>query len=93
MSGSEKHLQIHDYAQDRYLTIMKYTVYGSVILYFGRDLFIPLSVAALIGFILYPVCSWMEKRGVGRMTASLICLSLLMVLLLAVVTLLMKQFF
>jgi predicted PurR-regulated permease PerM len=80
-------------AQVHYFSIMNYVVYGSVILYFGRDLFIPISFAALISFVLYPVCSWMERRGVWRMATILISLIVLMLMLLAVFALMMKQFF
>jgi len=80
----------HDYAA---LTIMQYVLFGSLILYFGRDIFIPISFAALISFILYPICSWMERRGIGRMMAIIINVTILMVLILALVVLLVKQFF
>ncbi len=76
-----------------YLSGMQYVIFGSVILYFGRDLFIPLAFAALISFVLHPICSWMERKGVGRMTAILISVTILMLLFLSVVALLAKQFF
>ena len=46
-----------------FLKILEYIVIVSFILYFGRTLFIPLSFALLISFILYPVCGWFEKHG------------------------------
>lgn len=46
-----------------FLKILEYIVIVSFILYFGRTLFIPLSFALLINFILYPVCVWFEKHG------------------------------
>lgn len=46
-----------------FLKILEYIVIVSFILYFGRTLFIPLSFALLINFILYPVCGWFEKHG------------------------------
>ncbi len=75
------------------LDILQYVVYGSLILYFGRDVFVPLSFALLISFVLYPVCIWLEKRGVSRMTAIILCISMLLILVLAIVALLAKQFF
>jgi predicted PurR-regulated permease PerM len=62
-----------------------------LILYFGQPIFIPLSFAVLISFVLYPVCIWLEKRGVSRWLAILIGLILLFVLLGAVVLLLVTQ--
>ncbi|HEU4791888.1 MAG TPA: AI-2E family transporter [Flavobacterium sp.] len=61
------------------LEVFQYLLIGLVILYFGRSLFIPLSFALLISFILYPVCRWMEKKGVHRNIA--IGLSLISVVL------------
>lgn len=76
----------------KYLRIMQYIVFGSLILYFGRDIFIPVSFALLISFVLYPVCVWMERKGVGRTLATLIAMFALMVLVLLVVALLVYQF-
>lgn len=71
---------------------LQYLVFGSAILYFGRDLFVPLAFALLISFVLYPSCAWMERKGLGRMTAIAINISLLTILALGIVALLAKQF-
>jgi predicted PurR-regulated permease PerM len=73
------------------LQVLQYIIYGSVILYFGRDLFIPLSFSLLISFVLYPICIWQEKRKVGRMTAIVISVAGLMLLLLGLIALLAWQ--
>lgn len=57
----------------------QYVVYGSLILYFGRQIFVPVSFASLVSFVLYPVCSWMETKGLGRMTSILLSLSVLLI--------------
>jgi predicted PurR-regulated permease PerM len=75
-----------------FLRILQYTVFGSLILYFGRDVFIPISFALLISFVLYPVCVWMEKKGVGRLTAIIIAVILLILVGLLVMALLVYQF-
>jgi predicted PurR-regulated permease PerM len=77
---------------DPYLRILKYLLFGSVILYLGRDLFIPLSFAALISFILYPICSWLEQKKLGRATAIFISLLLLFIVAVGVLLLLASQF-
>ncbi|WP_276370201.1 AI-2E family transporter [Chryseolinea sp. H1M3-3] len=74
------------------LRILQYIVFGSIILYFGKDVFIPISFALLISFVLHPVCAWMEKKGIGRLTAILIALSLLIIAGLLLVALLIYQF-
>lgn len=75
------------------LMYLQYIVYGLVILYFGRDIFIPLAIAALISFVLHPICSWMERKGLGRMTAIIFGISALMILFLSLLGLFAKQFF
>lgn len=65
------------------LEIFQYLFITLVILYFGRSLFIPLSFALLISFLLYPVCRWLEQKGMHRSIA--IGLSLVSVLFIFVV--------
>jgi len=77
---------------DPYLRILKYILFGSTVLYLGRDLFIPLSFAALISFILYPVCMWLEQKKVGRATSIFISLLLLLMITGVVLLLLASQF-
>ena len=62
------------------LTVLLYIICCSVILYFGKNIFIPLSFAMLLSFILYPLCAWMEKKGVGRLGAISIAIGILIVL-------------
>ncbi len=73
------------------LAWLQYVVYGSIILYFGRDIFIPLSFAVLISFVIYPSCKWLEKMGFKRMNAILINVSLLLIVLLGMMALLISQ--
>ncbi len=47
------------------------TVFVIGVLYFGRDLLIPLALAALLTFLLSPVVSWIE-RWIGRIAAVLL---------------------
>lgn len=48
------------------IEILLYIVLISVILYFGKTLFIPLSFSLLISFILYPICKWIEAKGISQ---------------------------
>lgn len=74
------------------LKYFQYVVFGSMILYFGRDIFVPLSFAMLISFVLYPVCVWLQKRGFSKLMAIIAALSLLIILGLLLLTLLVYQF-
>jgi predicted PurR-regulated permease PerM len=73
------------------LTYLQYLVYGCVILYFARDLFIPLSFALLISFVLYPICAWLERKGTGRLISIILSLTGLIALGLLLVALLVYQ--
>ena len=75
-----------------YLQGLQYIFFTAVLLYFGRDVFIPLSFAVLISFVLYPICAWLEKKGVGRLSATLIAIAILILLGLLLVGLLVNQF-
>lgn len=54
--------------------ILQYIVLISVILYFGKTLFIPLSFSLLISFLLYPICKWMEEKGISQSVSLSIAL-------------------
>ena len=74
------------------LTILQYIVYGSLILYAGRTIFIPVSFALLISFILQPICAWLEQKGISRMGAVITSILLLLALGLLIIALLVSQF-
>lgn len=74
-----------------YLRMMQYVVFGSIILYFGKDVFVPLSLGVLVSFVVYPMSRWMEARGVPRMVSILICVSAMMVILIGLITLMVSQ--
>jgi len=71
---------------------LPYIFYGSLLLYLARDVFVPLSVAVLLSFILYPFCTWLENRGLSRGVSITIALTLLFVLIALLVALLVSQF-
>lgn len=74
------------------LRYVQFFFYLGALLYFGRDILIPISYALLIGFVLYPVCAWLEKKGVKRLLAVAIAITLLIVLFALVLGLLANQF-
>lgn len=73
------------------LVYLQYAVLVTLVLYFGRPLLVPLSLAVLISFVLYPICTWLERKKVSRMSAILLSLSLLLVLLTTLIVLLVSQ--
>lgn len=73
------------------LEILQLIVFTSLLLYFGKTLFIPLSFSLLISFILYPVCKWMEKKGINKGIAISISLFFVTILAGAIIYLLVAQ--
>lgn len=51
------------------LTVLQYIVLTTLILYVGKTLFIPFSFALLVSFLLYPICRWLEDKGIYRVIA------------------------
>src|SRR6185369_11618047 len=45
-------------------------------LYMAKSLLVPLTLAVLLSFLLSPVCSWLERRRLGRIPAVLVTASL-----------------
>ena len=41
------------------------------VLYLAKGVLVPLTLAALLSFLLSPVCGWLERRGIGRIPAVL----------------------
>ena len=80
------------YSERPILRWIEYIVLISVILFFGRDIFIPISFALLISFVLYPICKWLETKRVGRLTAILISITFLIILGVLLFALLINQF-
>jgi len=73
------------------LEILQFTILVCVLLYFGKTLFIPLSFSMLISFILYPVCKWMEQKGISPGIAIFISIFGVMLFFAAVIYLLFTQ--
>ncbi|HLF51869.1 AI-2E family transporter [Flavobacterium sp.] len=82
---------IHSNRKFSVLEILQYITLISIVLYFGKTLFIPLSFSLLISFILYPICKWMEKKGINRSIAILLSVFTVLILFGAIIYLLVAQ--
>ena len=75
----------------RHLKLLQYVFFIIALLYFGRALFVPLSFALLISCVLYPICAWLERHKIGRMSAIAISISGLVILFIVLLVLLFSQ--
>lgn len=78
---SKRSIRMHPDASYSALEILQYVVLICLVLYFGKTLFIPLSFSLLISFILFPICKWMEKKGMNKTLAILISLSFVVIIM------------
>ncbi len=56
--------------------MLLFSILAVVALYYGRLFFIPLAFAILLTMLMVPVSRWLEKHGVGRVAATLLCILL-----------------
>jgi len=73
------------------LRVLQVIFFGSAILYFGRELFVPISYGLLIAIVLYPVCKWLEKKGWPRSLAITASLLIVFVLFSTLIALMIVQ--
>jgi predicted PurR-regulated permease PerM len=75
-------------------TVLKYLqviLFSSIILYFGKTLFIPLFFGLLIAIVMHPVCKWLQAKGWGKALAITACLLIVTLLFAALLALLVWQ--
>lgn len=73
------------------LQLLQLVVLISILLYFGSTFFIPFSFSLLISFILYPICNWLENKGINRAFAIIIPMFVLTLLFAGILLLLLFQ--
>jgi predicted PurR-regulated permease PerM len=76
---------------DRSVRILLLILLSAALLYFGRPVFVPLAVGALLAMLFTPFTSWMEKKGLSRGPASFISLLSFVAIIAGVVALLSWQ--
>lgn len=64
---------------------------ASVLLYFGKTLFIPLFMGLLVAMVMYPVCRRLEARGWTRTMAVTLSVSIVVLLFFSLIFLLYWQ--
>lgn len=76
---------------NRLLQTLLIILCSSLILYLGRSVLVPISFGLFISLLLYPVCSWLERKGMGRALAIIVSLLILLVPIAFLITLLVLQ--
>ncbi|WP_245581616.1 AI-2E family transporter [Rudanella lutea] len=62
-------------------TRLAFAVLGIGILYLGRPFLVPLAFAGILSLLFMPVSNWLERRGIGRIWATLLCVLLFLMLI------------
>ncbi|NJN25776.1 MAG: AI-2E family transporter [Cyclobacteriaceae bacterium] len=62
-----------------------------ILMYYGQPILVPMSIAILFAFILFPICKRLEKWGLSRIPATLISMVAVISLLLGVIYLFSTQ--
>lgn len=78
----------------RALIALSAAVVGSLIvavLYFGRSVFIPVALAIFLSFVLSPIVTRLQRRGLGRAPSVILTMSLVLCGSLAVGTVIARQ--
>ncbi|WP_277479030.1 AI-2E family transporter [Catalinimonas alkaloidigena] len=75
------------------LKILQITFFAAVILYVGQALWVTLSFAMLLSFVLYPSCHWLENHRVPRFLSITIVMIIFCILLSLLLALLVQQFY
>jgi predicted PurR-regulated permease PerM len=73
------------------LTWLQVILFSSLILYWGKMLFIPLFFGLLIAIVMYPVCKWLETHNLNKTMAITVCLLIVTLVIAALLALLVWQ--
>lgn len=76
---------------DSFLKWLLILLVGSIFLYLGKILFMPLAFALLISLILYPVCKWLERHRFSKVAAIILSLSIIILLVAAILVVFVNQ--
>ncbi len=66
-------------------------LFGGIVLHLGQSIFVPLSFALLISFVLYPICSFLERKKFGRAGSILLAIAMVTIFMLLLVFLAATQ--
>lgn len=71
------------------ILFLLFLVFGA--LYFAKPFLVPLAFGVVLSTLFYPLCKWLESKGISRGFASFICVLLFVSLIAGIITLLVWQ--
>lgn len=66
------------------IQFLLFTVLLTVVLFYGKELLLPLVYAAFFAMLMAPVCRWLEDKNVNRIIAVVICVFIVLIILLGI---------
>jgi predicted PurR-regulated permease PerM len=76
---------------ERINKILFFTILISIILYFGKELFVLITFSGFFAMLMTPVSNWLENKRISRVFSSLISILVILVIIWGIVMLLSAQ--
>jgi len=73
------------------IQFLLFSVLLSIILYYGRELLLPIVYAAFFAMLMAPLCRWLEKKKINRIVAVIICVFIVLIALLGIFTVIVAE--
>jgi predicted PurR-regulated permease PerM len=71
--------------------ILLFAVLATIVLYFGRQILIPVIFAAMLSMLMAPVCRKLDNRGFHRIFSALVCILILFAVFLLIMLIVIGQ--
>jgi predicted PurR-regulated permease PerM len=71
--------------------ILLFAVLATIVLYFGRQILIPVIFAAMLSMLMAPVCRKLDNRGFHRVFSALVCILILFAVFLLMLLIVIGQ--
>ena len=76
--GADQHLPDMKFSLSKINEILLFAVLATIVLYFGRQILIPVIFAAMLSMLMAPVCRKLDNRGFHRVSSALVCILILL---------------
>jgi predicted PurR-regulated permease PerM len=76
--GTEQHSPDMKFSLSKINELLLFAVLATIVLYFGRQILIPVIFAAMLSMLMAPVCRKLDNRGFNRVSSALTCILILL---------------